>query len=339
MRAFITIILILFAMTAKSQSAGEKMKIALQLQEEKEYGKSNKHLLDLYSTNDYKELVCLNLSKNYLAIGNHKLADKYASECMNINGDYVKDAAIIKGRLLDYDGNLEEEERLYSNMLEKYPNDYTLNLLKASIIYDMPNRRSEAGRLFYKTIKCEPLNQGAHYIIAINEEKSRHYIQSILACYFQLLIAPKPITVMKIQNIMKKNRKVSDAMQEVIYSSDSTASETDIQLYWAMAFLPELDACETDSDTQLDDPECFIDNSISLLEKICESVAANSNEQERTLSDFYVDFFSKMLNSNMIEEYLFYSLMNTYKNLSEYIPGISKERMNKFADFLEEYFK
>lgn len=339
MRTIISIILILFAMTAKSQPAGEKMKSALQLQSEKEYVKSNKILIDLYSSNDFKELVCLNLAKNYVELGNYKLADKYSGECLAIKGEYSKDAAVIKGRMLDYQGKLDEEEKLYREILARYPKDYTINLLLAALIDDMPNRKNEAGRIFYKTIKCEPLNQGAHYVIAINEEKARHYVQSLLANYFQLLTNPKPTTVLKIQTIMKNTRKVTDAMQEVIYSTDTTASETDTQLYWAMAFLPELEKCESDEDTQMDDPECFIENSIAILEKVCESVTVNQNEEERTASDFYVDFFSNVLKNNMIEEYLFYALMNTYKDLYYYIPGISKERMNKFADFLEEYFK
>lgn len=336
MRAFILLLVIFFSMTAKSQTVEEKMRLALQLQEQKEYAKSNKHLIDLYSTNDLKELVCLNLAKNYFEIGNCKMAKKYASECIAGKGQYSKEAAIIKGSVLNKEKNYDEEEKLYNEILKLFPNDYDILYCQAVRISEQ--RPNEAGVEFYKTIKSNPLNRGMHWVIAEFEESRRHYAQCLLAEYFQMLTAPNIQSIKRIDRITK-NRGIKDAMQQVLYSSDTITGKTENELFWAMAFIPDLEKCEISEDTQLPDAECFIDNCHEFLEKVCQSVTTNKNENERSSSDFYVDFFNNLLSNNMLDEYLYFVMIGAYTDINDYIPNMSKDRMNRFADFLEEYFK
>lgn len=336
MRTLITIILILFSITAKSQTVEEKMRLALKLQEENEYAKSNKHLIDLYSTNDMKDLVCLNLAKNYYKIGNCRLANKYASECMNFDSPYAVDAATIKGEILHMEGKFSEEESLYNTMLAKYSDNYELLLHKALVVNEL--RPSECGKQFYKCITQDPQNVKTHYLIANLEKGKRHYTQALLAMYFEMLTAPNYRCINNIEKIFK-SRDIKDALQDVLYSADTIAGRTDRELFWAMAFISDLDKCEISDESQLPDAECFIDNSKLFMEKICQSVMPNMNNEETTYSDYYVDFFSKLLENNMFEEYMYYVLIGAYPDISDYISGMSKERINKFADFLEDYFK
>jgi len=338
MRAFILLILIFFSMNAKSQTVEEKFRLALQLQADKEYGKSNKHLIDLYSTNDMKDLVCLNLAKNYLAIGNCKQAEKYASECIDLKSEYGKEAAIVKGTVLHQEGRVEEEEKLYIDMLSKYPNDYNINLYLAMLYSEKPDNSLTAGKQFYKTIKCNPVNRAAHFLASQYEQESRHYIQCLLADYFQLMISPNPQSVKKIQALLTRTRNVRDAMQDVIYNNDTTASETDIQLYWAMAFLSDLEKCDVVQESQLDDPECFIENTRNLIIKICESATCKETKDEWTHSDFYLDFFNKVLKNDLLDEFMYFSLIKSYPDIDDYIYGISKEKLTEFASFLDNYF-
>lgn len=330
--------LIFFSMTVKSQTAEEKMRLALKFQEEKEYGKSNKHLIDLYSTNDMKELVCLNLAKNYLAISNEKLAEKYATECIDIRGDYSKEASLIKGWILESNEQYDEAAVLYDKMLERFKDNYDLLLAKAYLYCQQPEKQKERCRAFHKAIKCEPLNVKTHSLIANYEYSKRHYTQAILAELFAMIAHPGKVSVKKIDEIYK-NRQIKDAMQDVIYGNENEVSETETEMYWAMAFIPELEKCEMEYDREMPDAECFIDNTKELVDKICTSVATCKIEEERTHSDFYVDFFSQLMRNDLMDEFLYYVLMTSYANVYEYIPGMSKARMNRFADFLEEYFK
>lgn len=338
MRAFILLTLIFFSMTAKSQTIEEKFKLALSLQAEKEYGKSNKHLIDLYSTNDMKELVCLNLAKNYLAIGNWKQANKYSTECIEMKGEYSKEAAIVKGNALHQENRVEEEEQLYCEMLKQYPDNYNINLYLAMLYSEKPDNSLMTGRQFYKTIKCDPLNRAAHFLAAQYDMEARHYIQSILSDYFQLMISPNPQSVKKIQIKLAKTGNVRDAMQDVIYNSDSTASETDIQLYWAMAFLSDLDKCDVYEENQLEDPECFINNSKTLIARVCESAYCQEDREKWTHADYYLNFFGSLLRNDMLDEFLYYALIKSYPEVGEYIYGINKENLTKFASFIDKFF-
>lgn len=339
MRTIIILCLMAFSMMANAQTVEDKMKLALKLQNEKEYGKSNKQLLDLYSTNDLKELVCLNLAKNYLAIGNYKNAEKYAYECVLQKGEYDKDASIILGNVYHQDGKIEEEEKLYLEMLAKYPKNYNLNLYLSMLYSEQSNKANLTGKCFYKTIKCDPLNRYGHYVLAHYEEQSRHYIQSILSYYFQLMISPHENGVKKIQKLIDSNRNVTDALQESLYDQSEEVSETDMQLYWAMAFLPEYSGCERDEETQLPDAECFIENSRELIIKICESATCNRVEEERTHSDFYLDFFQNLLKNDLLDEFLYYTLFKTYPDIMYYFDEMSSDRLMEFANFLEKYFE
>jgi predicted nuclease of restriction endonuclease-like (RecB) superfamily len=52
--------------------------------------------------------------------------------------------------------------------------------------------------------------------------------------------------------------------------------------------------------------------------------------------DFYVDFYAKLMENNMLDTFLYYCLIKIYPNVSEEIKGVTKEKMLEFAKVLEE---
>ena len=102
-----------------------------------------------------------------------------------------------------------------------------------------------------------------------------------------------------------------------------------------MLFINELKTSATDSESGLPDVNNFVNNSKSLITSICQSI----EEKKGFYEEFYVNFYDKILKSNMLEVFLYYCLANAYPDINTAIPGMSKEKMDAFADWLEGEWK
>ncbi|MBR4326614.1 MAG: hypothetical protein IKP73_13930, partial [Bacteroidales bacterium] len=308
-KRLLVVIFILMATIAAAQEPtknqkenAKTLKEAIALQSEGKLAESNQKLTDLYALHFMEDYVCWQLSNNYYRIGDIKKAERFANEAMGEGSKYVLQAGIVKALCLGIREKTDEELQLLERLAVSYPNE----------------------------AKANPT---MHLLIASLNADKHLYINSLLAYYMYLFANPVTYgkqTIIAIYDLMSR-RDVNSVIEEKT-ANPSQLTKEDNDLIWGMLFINELKTSATDSESGLPDVNNFVNNSKSLITSICQSI----EEKKGFYEEFYVNFYDKILKSNMLEVFLYYCLANAYPDINTAISGMSKEKMDAFADWLEE---
>jgi hypothetical protein len=308
MKRLLVVIFILMATIAAAQEPtknqkenAKTLKEAIALQSEGKLAESNQKLIDLYALHFMEDYVCWQLSNNYYRIGDIKKAERFANEAMGEGSKYVLQAGIIKSMCLGIRKQPDEQLQLLERLAVAYPNEAKANPTMHILIATLNNDKQlyiHAFLAYYMYLFTNPVTYGKETILALNDLMSRRDVNSII------------------------DEKTTNPSQ---------LTKEDNDLIWGMLFINELKTSATDSESGLPDVNNFVNNSKSLITSICQSI----EEKKGFYEEFYVNFYDKILKSNMLEVFLYYCLANAYPDINTAIPGMSKEKMDAFADWLE----
>ena len=306
-RLFVVIFILMATIAAaqeptKNQKENAKtLKEAIALQSEGKLAESNQKLTDLYALHFMEDYVCWQLSNNYYRIGDIKKAERFANEAMGESSKYVLQAGIIKSMCLGIRKQPDEQLQLLERLAVAYPNEAKANPTMHILIATLNNDKQlyiHAFLAYYMYLFTNPVTYGKETILALNDLMSRRDVNSII------------------------DEKTTNPSQ---------LTKEDNDLIWGMLFINELKTSTTDSESGLPNVNNFVNNSKSLITSICQSI----EEKKGFYEEFYVNFYDKILKSNMLEVFLYYCLANAYPDINTVIPGMSKEKMDAFADWLE----
>ncbi|MBQ4407015.1 MAG: hypothetical protein II852_08400 [Bacteroidales bacterium] len=308
MKRLLVVIFILMATIAAAQEPtknqkenAKTLKEAIALQSEGKLAESNQKLTDLYALHFMEDYVCWQLSNNYYRIGDIKKAERFANEAMGEGSKYVLQAGIIKSMCLGIRKQPDEQLQLLERLAVAYPNEAKANPTMHILIATINNDKQlyiHAFLAYYMYLFTNPVTYGKETILALNDLMSRRDVNSII------------------------DEKTTNPSQ---------LTKEDNDLIWGMLFINELKTSATDSESGLPDVNNFVNNSKSLITSICQSI----EEKKGFYEEFYVNFYDKILKSNMLEVFLYYCLANAYPDINTAIPGMTKEKMDAFADWLE----
>lgn len=287
--------------TKNQKENAKTLKEAIALQSEGKLAESNQKLTDLYALHFMEDYVCWQLSNNYYRIGDIKKAERFANEAMGEGSKYVLQAGIIKSMCLGIRKQPDEQLQLLERLAVAYPNEAKANPTMHILIATLNNDKQlyiHAFLAYYMYLFTNPVTYGKETILALNDLMSRRDVNSII------------------------DEKTTNPSQ---------LTKEDNDLIWGMLFINELKTSATDSESGLPDVNNFVNNSKSLITSICQSI----EEKKGFYEEFYINFYDKILKSNMLEVFLYYCLANAYPDINTAIPGMSKEKMDAFADWLE----
>jgi hypothetical protein len=287
--------------TKNQKENAKTLKEAIALQSEGKLAESNQKLIDLYALHFMEDYVCWQLSNNYYRIGDIKKAERFANEAMGEGSKYVLQAGIIKSMCLGIRKQPDEQLQLLERLAVAYPNEAKANPTMHILIATLNNDKQlyiHAFLAYYMYLFTNQVTYGKETILAINDLMSRRDVNSII------------------------DEKTTNPSQ---------LTKEDNDLIWGMLFINELKTSTTDSESGLPDVNNFVNNSKSLITSICQSI----EEKKGFYEEFYVNFYDKILKSNMLEVFLYYCLANAYPDINTAIPRMSKEKMDAFADWLE----
>lgn len=287
--------------TKNQKENAKTLKEAIALQSEGKLAESNQKLTDLYALHFMEDYVCWQLSNNYYRIGDIKKAERFANEAMGEGSKYVLQAGIIKSMCLGIRKQPDEQLQLLERLAVAYPNEAKANPTMHILIATLNNDKQlyiHAFLAYYMYLFTNPVTYGKETILALNDLMSRRDVNSII------------------------DEKTTNPSQ---------LTKEDNDLIWGMLFINELKTSATDSESGLPDVNNFVNNSKSLITSICQSI----EEKKGFYEEFYVNFYDKILKSNMLEVFLYYCLANAYPDINTAIPRMTKEKMDAFADWLE----
>jgi hypothetical protein len=287
--------------TKNQKENAKTLKEAIALQSEGNLAESNQKLTDLYALHFMEDYVCWQLSNNYYRIGDIKKAERFANEAMGEGSKYVLQAGIIKSMCLGIRKQPDEQLQLLERLAVAYPNEAKANPTMHILIATLNNDKQlyiHAFLAYYMYLFTNPVTYGKETILALNDLMSRRDVNSII------------------------DEKTTNPSQ---------LTKEDNDLIWGMLFINELKTSAIDSESGLPDVNNFVNNSKSLITSICQSI----EEKKGFYEEFYINFYDKILKSNMLEVFLYYCLANAYPDINTAIPGMTKEKMDAFADWLE----
>ena len=333
MRILLIALFLTLTFSGFAQSDADKLKQALELLEKGSFNESNELLIPLYSKNYMKDLVCYNISLNFFNLNNFTKAEKYANESVEMNTAYSMQAAVIKGKCLNIKGKFSEEEKFYRKMTDKFPKEFLFhNLLADNLLRQ--KKYNEASEELKKSILLDKFGASSHYKLGKIEEGNENFSKSML-CYYYFLMCSKDssqqketiLSIAKIMNFNEFDRVISEK------TSNENISLEEINISSLMFFLTDLEKISLND--SLPDLQKFVKNSRRFLEDVA-VMGLTHRKTGYFYEDFYVDFFAKLMENNMLDTFLYYCLIKIYPNVSEEIHGVTKEKMLKFAEILEE---
>lgn len=336
---FLLIIITVFAMAGKTfcqdqENLASTLKIAVNLSDEGKFKESNDKLISLLQKDYMKDLVSYNLSVNYFKLKDYAKAQKYAQSVMDMNSDYSLHASVILGKCLNISKKYVEERKAYDRAAQKFPNEYLPHYCKAKSFSD-EKKTAEAYQSYIEAIKRYNFGADLHFDLAQTLYDDELYIHSALAYCFFMLTEPKSartaLAINKLTNIMN----VKDADRIIAQKTAKQAPPQDEDLISSLLFINGLQKIQIPQNQILPPAEPFVKNLKSLLKDVSESITERNGFYE----DFYVTFFDNLLKSNMIDEYLYFVLNAQYDDIQDIIPSMSRERLMKFAEWLQNYFE
>ncbi len=333
MRGLLTALFITLTFCGFAQSDADKLKQALELLEKGSFNESNELLIPLYSKNYMKDLVCYNISLNFFNLNNFTKAEKYANESVEMNTAYSMQAAVIKGKCLNIKGKFSEEEKFYRKMTDKFPKEFLFHNLLADNLLRQKKSEAAAEEL-KKSISLDRFGESSHYKLGKIEEENENFATSML-CYYYFLMCSKNsgqrketiLSMAKIMNFNEFDRVISEK------TSNENIPLEESNMCAMMFFLTDLEKISLND--SLPDLQKFVKNSRRFLEDVA-VMGLTHRKTGYFYEDFYVDFFAKLMENNLLDTFLYYCLIKIYPNVSEEIHGVTKEKMLKFAEILEE---
>ena len=296
-----------------------------------EFNKSNEILLSLLSKDYMPDLVCYYLSMNYFNLKDYQKAIKYASKTIN-NETYGEKAALIKGKSLEFLGKYYEQNKFYSEMTQKFPNNYVFYNLKAEILLKQ-KKTSEAEKMLQNSVLKNKFGSQAHFVLGeINKDKE-NLTESLLCYYYFLMCETNTVRTKEIICKIAKILNTKDIDRIISEKSFNEISMSKQQKDMTSTILILSDMQTFSQEDSLPQMKTFVENSKTFFSSITNII---EKPYEGFYENFYVDFFSKLLKNNMSDSFLYYSLINVYPNINQTIKAMTKEKMLKFANFLEE---
>lgn len=275
---------------------------AIALQNDGKISESNKIFSALYAMHYMTDYVCYNMASNYYKLKDYKRAERFANEAATDGSGYILQATLVKSDCMYANNQKDIALQLLTEVAQKYKNIATPQL---------------------------------HLRIAHYNNEKQLYIHAFLAYYMCLFIQHQThgTQLIGIINQIMNTHDVNNIIDEKT-ALDSKLTKEDCDLIWAMLFLKDLTQCSINQDTKLPEMQIFVENSKSLITNICESIDDKTGFYE----EYYINFYNKILKDNMIDEFLYYCLVDTYPNIGDVIENMTSNKMNSFADWLEKNF-
>lgn len=318
-----------------SKSQTEILKEAVDMSNNGDFTNSNDRLLYLLDKKYSPDLICYNLATNFYSQQNYVKAEKYARQVLDMNAGYVLQAGVILGYCYDQKGKLDKELEVYENLSQKFPKEYLTYQLSGITLMQL-KKFEQAQTKFQKSIALYSFDGLNHFQLSECFENQSRLTDACLAAYFGILTEPKSArSILQFNRIARYiNNGETDIAVSKLTVDTTKLSRADNELITAMLYINDLKKIGIDNETNLPDAETFITDSRTLLQNICKTVVSRDN----FTAGFYVNFFNDLITTDFLEEYLYYITSDIYPEAYKQFPGMTKERINAFADEMEKYF-
>lgn len=303
MKKTITLFLLLFAFLRNSYSQASQVQVdelvdkGVALYDKGEYTAAIEQYKKALAINNKSPLANYEMASAYFALKEYEKAMEHADLLININMDYMNQAYLLKGTLLDVQGKPKDAIKIYKKGLKDFPEDYLLNYNLALTCYNQKEDK-DAEEALKNGLRAKPGHASSHMLLVylMNEQGQR--VKALLAAYNFLLLEPTGKRAKAIMEILdaqlRKNVKKDGDGTTILVSGESTKDEFSS----AELMLSMLEASKSlEENKNKSEQQLFAENTASFF-----SVLKEQKENNKGFWwDFYVDFYADLLKNKQVE--------------------------------------
>lgn len=317
-RIWLTLTLLLSLNFIFAQSASGYISYGIKLHDSGDYKGAIKQYKKALKTDKSAVSAHYEIAFSYLTMKKYKKAIKHADKLINMNPQpkITEQAYDVKGTSLDDMGKPYEAIEVYKEGIKYYPDFYLLHFNLGLTLYKT-FQFEEAEKCFINAITINPDHGTSHLLLAYAMDEQNKRVQSILSCYYFLMLENKTsrstLAYKLLRKLLRRGVSSSSDGTSITISLNSPAEEDPFRVIDVMISMSQaLNKSEISEDKS--PGELFYRNTETLFKVLKEQKAENNG----FWWDFYASYFEKVLDSDHLETYCYYvcykSKESSYKN-------------------------
>jgi len=339
MKHFVAIALLLTALNSFGQkTAKEFIQLGIEQHDKGAYSVAITFYKKALKIDPASLLANYEISLSYMY---HKLYEEAIIHCDQIlklkdNERFLVPALMTKGSCLDALGKGKEAIKVYESALVIDADSYLLHYNMALTQHNLGNNEA-AIESAVNAISSNPNHGSSHLLLGYIMEEMDHKIKSILSLnFFLFLEANTNRSPEALQSLMRqfegnvKQKGKNDL--EILVNSSSLKADDDMKT--AELMLSLMTANNKSKRNKKKTAEAlFIENSESLFSILSELKEKNSEENTGLWWDFYVVFYSRLIQSPHLDTYCYYIQHSTNTIAADWL-NANEKRVEAFNNWL-----
>lgn len=275
-------------------------------------------------------LVHYEMAYTYLAENDYEKAMEHADIVIKQQGDYLKDAYMLKGNALDIMGKSKAAIGVYEKALMTFPDDYLLHYNVALAQYSKGDKAA-AEHHAKEAIQYNINHGSSHYLLGFIQAEQGQKTPALLALYTFLLLEPGT----------ERSRNALSAIQGQIEGSVKKENDRNTQIF----LLPQEEEGFMATDLSLSLVQAsFQMDSLQLSEEakfvkitavFFDALASQAEGKQGFWWETYVPFFSSLNEAGHCEAYCYYISQSKGARTQSWIEE-NKDKMEAFEGWLRE---
>jgi antitoxin component YwqK of YwqJK toxin-antitoxin module len=307
-----------FAQKSQKINSGEIIAEGVKLHNEGKYKDAIKKYTQV-SRNDTNYVMALyETAYSLQADSNYAEAIKITDEALDQESDeYDLMLRILKGSIIDDNGDSKRAIGIYDSALVRYPNSQNLMLNKAVVLMRMQNLDG-AEKILKDVLLRNPFYSSAHFRLAQVELQKGQVIPSMMGLYTYLINNPSGPYKSSVIKLLDNLSKVTDNITEVI-GKRTSEPEGNIAMVEQIVLSKIALSSEYKVLTDLDDPI------IRQLQVMMEKLSYDAGNDDFFMQ-FYVPYLKEIYNRKVFEPAVFYAFSDVdVEKIQRYLKKNEKE--------------
>jgi tetratricopeptide (TPR) repeat protein len=289
-------------------------------------------------------LALYEITYSLYAAGEHDRALEYAEKALeNSHGQIRLPVYVTYASLLDDMGKVEEACEIFEEAIKDFPEHYLLRYNYGLTLLRI-GELDRAMIMFEKAIELNPFHPTSHLSIASIHSEAGDKVETILPCYFFLLLEPnsaRSLTGLQLlESTLKRGYSVEKGKDgertkvNIYYDADSTKPQKirSIELLFTMVSASAVGESDT-----LDEFSRFLETNTKFLDLVISMTDELKNDDDnKYLWHKYMLLLKKINNAGYKEPFLYYITRSKANPKATKWMSENQNKMKEFENWLKE---
>jgi len=330
---FILLPFCILSQTEDEEKINKMVQDGIFLHDKKEYSKAIKKYKEAFHIDAKSALAHYELALTYTEMGDYNNASYHANKVIKQKGDYLIQAYMVKGTILDEKGNTKKSIKLFKKAQKKTDGHYLLNY-NLGINYFKIGDLDNASEQFAKAIRRNKVHASSHLYLALAQKRKQEIVPSLLPTYYFLLLEPKSERANNAHRLLDDNLNgnvsldaIDDKQINITIDDDKNNKYSSVEMIIGMSSA----ANHSEENKSISKTSLFINNTRLIMG----SLAGLNLPQEDIWTELYIPFYDRLERSEHFETFCYYILQSANANADKWVLDHT-DRVEALFDWLNE---